>query len=96
MGLKMSVFFRRPVRPITDLPASLADVIADDIAEYAGQDLRLRQVAGLATDHRHQSGFVFGLAGGIGRDHDGLFVRGQGIDGAVTDVQLCRQQEGLL
>ncbi len=79
-----------PQRAVGLLPDALAHVVADGVAEHAGQRVGLAQVLRLLADDDDQLALVLHL-GGVARDDDRLAVRNQRVDGAIADVGLLGQ-----
>ena len=68
------------------LPAALADIVADGVAEHAGHRVGLGEVLCLLADHDDQLALVVDLLGGGGRDHHVLVMRDQRVLRAIADL----------
>ena len=79
-----------PQRAVGLLPGALADVVADGVAEHAGEGLGLAQVLGALADDGDELALVLDL-GGIGGNDDRLVVGDERVDGAIADVGLLGQ-----
>src|SRR5262249_3768174 len=83
-----------PQRAVALLPRTLADVVAERVAEHAAERLPLGDVARAAADYGHQLALVLDRPRRILGDDDPLTTGDQRIDGAVADVGLGRRLRG--
>src|SRR5436190_14009075 len=89
-GLEGVAVLGAPERAVGLLPHALAHVVADGVAEHAGEGVCLAQVLGLPADDDDQLALVLHL-GGIPRDDDRLTISDQRVDRAIADVGLLGQ-----
>src|SRR5215211_5208679 len=91
--------FRAPQPAIGFLPAALADVVADGVAEHTGHRIAPGELPCLLADDDDQFALVVNFFGGVRRDHHVLVMCDQRVLRAVTDlgpVRHVRNRAGLL